>query len=716
MSDAMASDWYYAKQSASDEAGAAEQIGPLAWEQLYRESQSGAFGPDDLVWHPLLPQWVPASQIDGLFRAPATAVATPQPMVPPGNEPVQPGAVQPEPVQPEPVRPATARAEARARRSVLPWLIPLIALVLVGAVLGAYFGFVRDRGDEVATGVDTTAVEITTTSSTAVKTGEAAPLIDTVAVAPTVLDVLHKSTTLSLTPAGGSSTIDSHGLVISAPAGAVSAETTVEIRTLVLPYHMEEGTEPTGPNSAVCAGPVYDLGPEGLTFDKPITITLPYDEAALPPGFPEEDVAFAYWNGREWTAHAGLVDAENNTVTVQLERFDGLIETTIAGVVIVGGIILYTGKVIWDKLSDPERINTDAIMNGTAPQWITPDDPTVDSFAKTAVLKVPGDKDNPVGPSVPLSDPAGLGRLLEEHAGKTPFISFAGKNVDGGDLDLLGRYSKDRDTNWQKPADYFSRNNARGDCTDVTNAVVSVLSNLGYPAKAVFGYATDKNSPHVWVEVLVGDKPYFVDDNGRFAPLNEEEFKKAGFIRADPEDERNAMWDQYGQEPYGTDWWKEYLEVDLNGKWAGTLVFTDIKLSPEAQAELDKMAENPPEELEGCDLSSIGAILEQLKGKPCPLSLDITAKEGGTGSAILFIDFSALGEAVDPQEPAQVPLTWKDRTITISSSEDDQATTLTGTASKRGKEYVMTGTMTAIQSQDGKMVYTLFAEWNAVKQ
>lgn len=697
----MASDWYYAKQTVPTGAEPAQQVGPLTWDQLYRQAKAGAFGPNDLVWNPQLVQWVPAGQIAGLFAgvAPSAAAsapgATPFPATPSG-----PGAV----------RTVAAAPQPQPRRSVLPWLIPLIALIVVGAGLGTYFGLTRDTDSGTTAGGDKPVAGSTTT------TEDPPPLIDTLAVAPTIMDVRYKSTSFQVTPDGGSSTIDSRGLVVAVPAGAVSTETAIEIRTLAGPYRMEEGTEPIGPNAAVCAGPTYDFGPEGLTFDKPVTITLPYDESTLPAGFPEKDVAFAYWNGQEWIAHEGLVDMENNTVTVQLERFDGLITTTITGVTIVGGIIIYTGKYIWDKLSDPERIGTDAIMKGTAPQWITPKDPTVDSYAKIAVVKVPGAKNGPAGPSVPLSDPAGLEQLLKSNPGTRPFISFPGKNADGGDLNLPGRWSKDPSTNWQKPADYFAANNAKGDCTDVSNALVSVLSNQGYPAKAVFGYVGDKNSPHVWVEVLVGGKPYFVDENGQLSPLTDDELATAGLIRADPSDNRNAMWDENGQESYSSDWWTEYLEIDLNGKWTGTLTFTDIKLSPETQAALDKVAQNPPEELEGCDLSSIGAILEQLKGKPCSMSLDITTQEGGTGTAVLFIDFSALGEVTEPQGPAQVPLTWKDRTITISTNQEGQATTITGTATKRGQQYVMNGTMTIVASEEGKMVYTLSAEWQTTKE
>lgn len=156
--------------------------------------------------------------------------------------------------------------------------------------------------------------------------------------------------------------------------------------------------------------------------------------------------------------------------------------------------------------------------------------------------------------------------------------------------------------------------------------------------------------------------------------------------------------------------------IDLNGTWTGTLVFTDIQLSPEAQAELEQMAENPPEELEGCDLSSIGAILEQLKGKPCPLTLDITADEGGTGSASLYIDFSPLGESAEPLEAPGIPITWSGSSFTLSSSNNGGTITISGQASIVGEDEVLSGTLTLAAVQEGKTVYTIVGQWSATKQ
>lgn len=157
-------------------------------------------------------------------------------------------------------------------------------------------------------------------------------------------------------------------------------------------------------------------------------------------------------------------------------------------------------------------------------------------------------------------------------------------------------------------------------------------------------------------------------------------------------------------------------QIDLNGFWEGSLIITNIELSPEAQEAFGQLAENPPEDLEGCDLSSIPAVLEQLEGKPCPMTLDITAQEDGTGTVMLFIDFSPLGEVAEAQEPAQVPMTWSGNSITFSATEGGQAMTLSGEASRSGDSLVMNGTMTIVATEEGTMLYTLYAEWRAMKQ
>lgn len=104
-----------------------QQVGPLTWAELYARAQAGQLGPADLIWDAQLSQWLPAAQIPGLLPlGPQSVVAQQPPWVP--------------------------AAQPRTRKSILPWLIPLIALIVVGAGLGTYFGFFYDRDKGVVAG------------------------------------------------------------------------------------------------------------------------------------------------------------------------------------------------------------------------------------------------------------------------------------------------------------------------------------------------------------------------------------------------------------------------------------------------------------------------------------------------------------------------------------------------------------------------------------
>lgn len=112
------SGWYYAKRGGPP----GQQVGPIDWKDLVSYSGTGALTPDDLVWNEQLGDWRSASQIPGLFSAPAAAAPA--------------GYVAP-----------AGYAAARPRKSnLLAWLIPLVVVILIGAGVGAYFGFWYHKG------------------------------------------------------------------------------------------------------------------------------------------------------------------------------------------------------------------------------------------------------------------------------------------------------------------------------------------------------------------------------------------------------------------------------------------------------------------------------------------------------------------------------------------------------------------------------------------
>jgi hypothetical protein len=154
----MSSGWYYFKPDAPG----AGQVGPVEWAQLAALAQTGALRPGDSVWHQSLSGWVPASQVGGLFQAQAPVAAPPVQAAPPMQ-----AAWSPQPAVP---------TGADRRRSVLPWLIPVVTLVVVALAFGLYFGL-RDKGDERTGGPGTTASPATSLTTATTGSGTTASTV-----------------------------------------------------------------------------------------------------------------------------------------------------------------------------------------------------------------------------------------------------------------------------------------------------------------------------------------------------------------------------------------------------------------------------------------------------------------------------------------------------------------------------------------------------------
>jgi hypothetical protein len=112
--DPMDPGWYYSRLNGPP----GEQAGPVSWQHLVSYAQSGFLGPDDLVFGPHSLDWQRAAVVPGLFPA---ALA--------------PGAYA-----------APAAGSERPRSTLLYWLLPLIAVIVIGAGLGAYFGITHGKG------------------------------------------------------------------------------------------------------------------------------------------------------------------------------------------------------------------------------------------------------------------------------------------------------------------------------------------------------------------------------------------------------------------------------------------------------------------------------------------------------------------------------------------------------------------------------------------
>ena len=176
-----------------------------------------------------------------------------------------------------------------------------------------------------------------------------------------------------------------------------------------------------------------------------------------------------------------------HTVTVTQDAFEGEILTTIASPPLPARHQPGHQVVVWrGGLHRPDQRQEGRRLG-------RPRDPNVEAAAKTTTVG-----------GIPITDKPRLEDALKKNpSGSAPI------RVTGADGQVRGQtYSAGTGSNWQKPGDYLTTGGMKGDCTDVTNAMVSIFRNLGYPAKAVFGYAGDKNSPHAWGEVVIGGQPY----------------------------------------------------------------------------------------------------------------------------------------------------------------------------------------------------------------
>ncbi len=77
------------------------------------------------------------------------------------------------------------------------------------------------------------------------------------------------------------------------------------------------------PESDYILSPVYNLEPQGATFDPQIKLTLSYDPETLPEGLRENDLYIAYYNGAEWCeTFYKKVDTKAHSVTTYLYDFN----------------------------------------------------------------------------------------------------------------------------------------------------------------------------------------------------------------------------------------------------------------------------------------------------------------------------------------------------------------------------------------------------------
>jgi hypothetical protein len=113
--------------------------------------------------------------------------------------------------------------------------------------------------------------------------------------------------------AGGTITLAGGNVKLTLPPGALPNDVFL---TVVPATNLPAG----GPT--VIPGTAWDFGPDGLVFAKPVTLTMKYDPALLPPGTVESELRIHHLvNGKYVQVDAGSVDVVSHTLSAPLNGF-----------------------------------------------------------------------------------------------------------------------------------------------------------------------------------------------------------------------------------------------------------------------------------------------------------------------------------------------------------------------------------------------------------
>jgi hypothetical protein len=80
---------------------------------------------------------------------------------------------------------------------------------------------------------------------------------------------------------------------------------------------------PAAPADSEYIGHVYRFGPDGVTFDLPVDLTIKYDESKIPEGVAEKNLVVAWWDKStsNWVDLESTVYLEDDKVTAKVSHF-----------------------------------------------------------------------------------------------------------------------------------------------------------------------------------------------------------------------------------------------------------------------------------------------------------------------------------------------------------------------------------------------------------
>ncbi len=122
--------------------------------------------------------------------------------------------------------------------------------------------------------------------------------------------VIIGETSATITGDTGGSVAISGSITVDIPPGAISGSLNVTVQE-------QSATSPAG---FTLLGHVFEIGPTGTQFSKPVNITLHYNPADIPTGVNETDINIYWYNEQtnSWVDMGGTVDTTAHTVTIQV--------------------------------------------------------------------------------------------------------------------------------------------------------------------------------------------------------------------------------------------------------------------------------------------------------------------------------------------------------------------------------------------------------------
>jgi alpha-tubulin suppressor-like RCC1 family protein len=121
---------------------------------------------------------------------------------------------------------------------------------------------------------------------------------------------------------GAASVVGASGAVVSTPGDSVRLE--IPAGALPSPVRIAISPQPTYPPSDRVAGTAYRFAPDGTRFATPATLTVRYDPARVPAGYPAGELRLHHTDGTGWDEVAGgTVDTAAHTVRGQIGGFSG---------------------------------------------------------------------------------------------------------------------------------------------------------------------------------------------------------------------------------------------------------------------------------------------------------------------------------------------------------------------------------------------------------